>query len=185
MTTHTLCPKLSDSRWLFFARAFLPSQISLKCRLKCLERGFPSLYAPGDSRSSVPGFSSVNVGEGAWAAFALERVQKLVELAGNVVGLQVEVEICWVWVREGSPDRASSLSVAIPAVVPASRRFACPANSSRRSADSSATSAKITINRCFRSANCDSLSLSDCAHRVRGNALLPGDMLNVGARVGW
>jgi hypothetical protein len=51
-----------------------------------------------------------------------------------------------------------------------------------RSAAISATLPKIDTRRLFSLGYCDSLSFSDCAHGVRGNALLLGDVLNLGVR---
>jgi hypothetical protein len=50
------------------------------------------------------------------------------------------------------PATASSLSVAIPALIPASRKLAFPASCSVLSAESSATFPNTEMSRCFRSA---------------------------------
>jgi hypothetical protein len=52
-----------------------------------------------------------------------------------------------------------------------------------RSAEISATLAKIDISLCFRSAIATAFSGSDCAYCVRRNAVPLRDVLNLGVRI--
>lgn len=62
------------------------------------------------------------------------------------------------------------------------RKLACPASSSMRSAEISATLAKID-QPLLSLGYCDSLSLSDCPHRMRGETVKFSDVFNLGVRV--